>query len=77
MKRIKLASLLLCILLPTMLSAQIPTITSALQIPGVGDSVHYETANSFGFNPAGSGGCGECYLGLQHTLQHRANRLLV
>ena len=56
MKRIKLASLLLCILLPTMLSAQIPTITSALQIPGVGDSVHYETANSFGFNPAGSGG---------------------
>ena len=52
----KLISSFLGILIPLMLCAQIPIITSVQQIPAVGDSVNYIIANNFGFDPAGSGG---------------------
>jgi len=36
--------------------AQVPQITSANQIPAIGDTIDYDNANSFGFDEAGSGG---------------------
>ncbi len=36
--------------------AQFPTITSTNQIPSINDTVNYINANTFGFNPDGSGG---------------------
>lgn len=38
------------------LHAQFPTITAANQIPAINDSIHYVDANTFGFDPDGSGG---------------------
>lgn len=36
--------------------AQFPTITSANQMPAIDDTIHYANANTFGFDPNGSGG---------------------
>lgn len=36
--------------------SQLPTITAANQMPAVDDTIHYSDANTFGFDPDGSGG---------------------
>lgn len=51
-KTITLASLLIS----TISFAQLPTITATNQIPAIDDSIHYSDANTFGFDPNGSGG---------------------
>jgi hypothetical protein len=38
------------------LFAQLPSITATNQIPAVGDTLNYDNANSFGFDPDGGGG---------------------
>ena len=53
MKRtITLASLLIS----TISFAQLPTITATNQLPAIDDTIHYSDANTFGFDPDGSGG---------------------
>ena len=44
------------ILISTMSFAQNPTIQATNQIPAVGDTISYLDANTFGFDPDGSGG---------------------
>ncbi len=47
---------ILGILVSTMSFAQFPTIEATNQIPAVGDTIYYIDANTFGFDPDGSGG---------------------
>jgi len=52
----KLFTLFLSVGISICFNAQYPTISSTNQIPAINDTIHYINANSFGFNPDGSGG---------------------
>jgi len=47
---------LMSLLVTTISFAQLPTITATNQIPAIDDTIHYSDANTFGFDPNGSGG---------------------
>jgi hypothetical protein len=51
----RLFTLLLSILFVSTTSAQLITISETNQLPAIGDTVHYVNANSFGFDPNGTG----------------------
>ncbi len=47
---------LMSLLISTFTFAQFPTISATNQIPSIGDTISYVDANTFGFDPDGSGG---------------------
>ena len=51
----RLLTLFLIILFGSTSSAQLITISETNQLPAIGDTVHYVNANSFGFDPNGTG----------------------
>ena len=58
------------LLISTISFAQLPTITAANQMPAIDDTIHYSNANTFGFDPNGSGGAVDVvwdYTGLAPT----------
>lgn len=53
---IKAVTLIIAVCFSGAVFAQFPQITSANQIPSIGDTIIYTNANTFGFNADGSGG---------------------
>jgi len=53
---VKAVSFIVAICFSGTLLAQFPSITSANQIGSIGDTIQYTNANTFGFDPDGSGG---------------------
>ncbi|MFT6246239.1 MAG: hypothetical protein ACJA0U_000772 [Salibacteraceae bacterium] len=47
---------LMSLLVSTISFAQPPTISATNQLPAIDDTIHYSDANTFGFDPDGSGG---------------------